>query len=163
MSKSPTSTVQAKIGSTSVLEIGTPVVFTTDIAFKSSTGRVSYVAKVGITGKVKSVDPRSKKMKIEVDKKLSTRRSEINDVEPEWVAALAGPIVLDTPPKAEDTGPSWKGFDYEELKQIATKNNLSWRETKNTRINKMWVIDALKKANVQPPVAGVNPDNNKAV
>ncbi|MNW28289.1 hypothetical protein D3C74_51110 [compost metagenome] len=45
----------------------------------------------------------------------------------------------------------WKKFSLEELEKLAKKNNLSYRETIDPKVNRMWIIVALNEANVQPP------------
>lgn len=142
--------IQAKIGST-VLAIGTPVVFTREITYKSEKSgktRHTIVARVGTTGKVKSIE--GSHMSIDLDRKMGARRSVVDGVDVTWVSATGEPVVIDEP-KREDEGSKWRGIPYQTLKALAMENNLSWRETGNDRINTMWVIDALKKANIEPP------------
>lgn len=45
----------------------------------------------------------------------------------------------------------WRDFETEELEKLARKHKVNWRETIDEKINRMWLIDALKKANVSPP------------
>lgn len=132
-------------------EPGMRVVFTTDVAYKSEKGRVTYVAKVGITGRIKAVNVKTKTLTVDLDRKLSARKPVLEDVKPTWVAPILEPIIMDAPTRTEDDTPNWKGYDYETLKQIALSYNLEWRETENERINKMWVIAALKQAGIEPP------------
>jgi hypothetical protein len=145
--------VKVKIGN--AVQPGQPVVFLCDVAFKSAAGRISYVARIGSTGKVRTINPDGT-MVVDVDRKLSARRNVVENAQPDWIAAVRENVTIDEPAKEND-GPSWKGFDYEDLKKIAQHHNLTWRETPNRKINTMWVIDALKKAGIQPPVAGVDP------
>lgn len=46
----------------------------------------------------------------------------------------------------------WKKVPYEVMVGLAKDNNLEFRETADEKINRMWVIKALKDANIQPPV-----------
>lgn len=45
----------------------------------------------------------------------------------------------------------WKRIPYQDLKKLALENNLTWTETEDERINRMWVINALKRAGVEAP------------
>jgi hypothetical protein len=45
----------------------------------------------------------------------------------------------------------WKKFEYKELEKIAKENNLTWTQTEDEKINRMWVIHALKEAEVEAP------------
>jgi hypothetical protein len=45
----------------------------------------------------------------------------------------------------------WKKFEYKELEKIANENELVWTKTEDEKINRMWVIHALKEANVEAP------------
>ncbi|WAB24992.1 hypothetical protein M3_0041 [Lysinibacillus phage vB_LfM_LysYB1] len=46
----------------------------------------------------------------------------------------------------------WKKVPYEVMVKLAKENNLEFRETTDEKINRMWVIKALKDAEIQPPV-----------
>lgn len=50
------------------------------------------------------------------------------------------------PPKS-----GWKNFSYEEMVAIAKKHKLTFKETIDDKINRMWVIKALKDAGITPP------------
>jgi hypothetical protein len=54
-------------------------------------------------------------------------------------------------PKIEKS--SWRNIPYKDLEALALQNNLTWTVTADEKINRMWVIDALKKAGIQSPVA----------
>lgn len=138
------------------LKVEQPVVFLCDVAYKSNKGRVSFVARIGTTGKVRAVNPDGT-ITIDVDRKLSTRRNVVEAAQAEWLGLVKDAITIDEPAKMEDTGPNWKGFTYEDLKKIAEHHNLSFRVTPSEKINKMWIIDALKKADIEPPVAVDDP------
>lgn len=45
----------------------------------------------------------------------------------------------------------WKNFNLEELVKIAKEHKLDYLETADDRITRMWVIKALKDANITPP------------
>jgi hypothetical protein len=45
----------------------------------------------------------------------------------------------------------WKKFEYSELEKIAKENDLTWTQTEDEKINRMWVIHALKEAGVEAP------------
>lgn len=145
----------SKTESKTLLTADTRVVFVVDVSFKSTNGRITYAAKVGSTGTIKTAIAGGKKTKyvVDLDRKLSAKKASIA-VEEEWVAVIQPePIVIESPAKTESTEPSWKGHSYETLKEIAQKHNLEWRETENEKINLMWVIAALKKAEIQPPAS----------
>lgn len=130
---------------------GQPVVFLCDVGFKSAAGRVSYVARVGITGKVKSINTDGT-LEIVVDRRLSARSNVLEAAQPEWVGIIREAEIIEDK-KAKEDGPSWKGFAYDDLKKIADHHGLSYRVTPNPKINQMWIIDALKKAGIEPPQA----------
>lgn len=146
--------VKVKIGNS--VQPGQPVVFLCEVAYKTGKGRVSYVARIGTTGKVRTINADGT-MIVDVDRKLSARKNVVEAAQPDWVGVIREAVMIEEQPKTEDTGPNWKGFDYDDLKKIAQHHNLSWRETQSNKINLMWVIDALKKAGIEPPVAGVDP------
>ncbi|UXR28892.1 DNA binding protein [Bacillus phage Nachito] len=54
-------------------------------------------------------------------------------------------------PKIEKS--SWRNIPYKDLEALALQNNLTWTVTADEKINRMWVIDALKKAGIQSPAA----------
>jgi hypothetical protein len=147
-------TCMTKLVKPVALQAGQPVVFVCEVAYKSAAGRTSHVARIGSTGKIRK-DNKDGTYVVDVDRKLSNRRNVVDNAKPEWIAAIPEQrkILIEEAARPEDSGPNWKGFTYSQLKSIAETHNLSWRETPNERINVMWVIDALKKAGIEPPTA----------
>lgn len=136
---------------------GSKVVVLGDIGYETDKGRMQYYARTGSTATVKEV----KELKngketfynyvIETDRRISSRSATIT-VTAEYIAPVSeSPFITGAPEKKSKASP-WKPFSYEELKALATENKLDWNQTGDERINRMWVINALKQANITPPV-----------
>lgn len=54
--------------------------------------------------------------------------------------------------KAKTNKSPWKKFTLSELEVIAKNNNVAYEQANDSRITRMRVVSALKKANVQPPL-----------
>ena len=54
--------------------------------------------------------------------------------------------------KAKTSKSPWKKFTLSELEVIAKNNKVAYEQAKDSRITRMRIVSALKKANVQPPL-----------
>lgn len=136
----------------SKIKVGTKIVFVADIKYVSEKGRVTYGAKIGATGTVESIDLKKKLISVTLDRPMSSRRTRIDNVQPNWIAPIIEKAIeLEAPKRKQDNRPDWGAFSYEELGALAQTLGLTWTKTKNENINRMWVINALNKAGVTPP------------
>lgn len=134
------------------IKIGTRVVFLVDVKFVSEKGRITYGAKIGSTGTVGEIDAKNKVVSVELDRPMSSKRMKIEEVRPSWIApVIEQPVEIHAPKKKQEDKPDWSLFSYEELGALAQTLGLTWTQTANTNINRMWVINALNKAGVTPP------------
>lgn len=136
----------------SKIKVGTKIVFVADIKYVSEKGRITYGAKIGTTGTVESIDLKKKLISVTLDRPMSSRRTRIDNVRPNWIAPIIEKAIeLEAPKRKQDNRPDWSAFSYEELGALAQTLGLTWTQTKNENINRMWVINALNKAGVTPP------------
>lgn len=135
------------------IKVGTRVVFLVDVKVVSEKGRITYGAKIGSTGTVDEIDAKNKLVSVELDRPMSSKRMKIEEVRPSWIApVIEQPVEIQAPKKKkQEDKPDWSAFSYEELGALAQTLGLTWTQTANTNINRMWVINALNKAGVTPP------------
>lgn len=133
------------------MEVGNKVVFLSDVGFKAQNGQTRYDARAGYLGEIVAIENGLADVKL--DRGVTSKALTVRGIELERLAQTVEPKLVEVAeiPKKEKPAKPWRKFSYEQLVEFATNNGLEWKRNSNEKVERMWLVAALKASGLPEP------------